>query len=455
MTKSSKNNLTGRRTRISRRDFLRTSAIVGAGLLTACGPAATQPSTGQQTGAEAKITEAPAVAKPVTVTYWYWADNPDWGELFRKKVDEFNQSQNSIRVEAEAQPNTSATKEKLVQTAAAGGGGPDVTYANTSWQQEFYDAGLSLPVGEFFDQWDEKDDIFAELVETHKIKPGQPLLYMPWGIQVDMHYYRSDFYDQAGLKPPDTFEQLVENSKALTNPPDRYGFGLRGADQFGFLLNFVNYMLNAGLTFTDGKGGSDLDTPAGVEMATRIAQLYWDGVAQPSALQDRFPQMVAQLQAGKLAQWGASINHSVLIVGADNKYDDVTGVTMWPKGEGHDRFVNMASAGNMIMKATKNPEAAWEFITWLMEPDMVETYCKFLAFAPPRKSVASRTYFQENRFQHLAVESAPHWGLYPYWHPKWVEFHQTTGVQLWQRVLQKEIPVEEMMKQLADLMRAV
>ena len=44
-----------------------------------------------------------------------------------------------------------------------------------------------------------------------------------------MQVYRKDLYDAKGLKPADTYDQLVANAKALTDADARiYGLALRG-----------------------------------------------------------------------------------------------------------------------------------------------------------------------------------------------------------------------------------
>ena len=44
-----------------------------------------------------------------------------------------------------------------------------------------------------------------------------------------MEVYRKDLYEAKGLKPADTYEQLVANAKALNDPANRtYGLALRG-----------------------------------------------------------------------------------------------------------------------------------------------------------------------------------------------------------------------------------
>ena len=46
---------------------------------------------------------------------------------------------------------------------------------------------------------------------------------------VDWGYYRTDWFEEAGLEPPTTFEEFTEAAIALTDPDQgRYGFGMRG-----------------------------------------------------------------------------------------------------------------------------------------------------------------------------------------------------------------------------------
>src|SRR5690606_7769357 len=47
---------------------------------------------------------------------------------------------------------------------------------------------------------------------------------------VDWMYYRKDWFDEAGLKPPSNFMEMTEAAIKLTDPSkNRYGYGMRGA----------------------------------------------------------------------------------------------------------------------------------------------------------------------------------------------------------------------------------
>ena len=425
---------------VSRRKFLQQMVVVSGGLVAAsCLP-------GSGGGAN--------VAKSVTINYWYWVDSPEIGQFFQRTIDKFNSSQKTITVVGNGLANNETTRQKIVQTAAAGGGGPDASFATTDWLQDFYTGHILEPVQSYFDKWPNKSDIPTKVVEVHRIKSGQPLLYLPWGAIVDIHYYRKDLYDKAGLSAPATFTDLVNNAKALTKP-GVYGFGMRGADQYGFLFNFVNYLLAEGIVFTDGKGGTGLDTPEAISFATGLFQLYWDHIAQASALQDRFPQMVAQFQAGKLAQWGAETVHGPLLAGANNEYLPVLGVSIWPKGTTGKAWSTLSTEGNIILKQSKNKDAAWEFINFLNQPDVITDYATVNGTLPVRTSVAAQPGFASKPWNKVSTDSAPYYGVYPFWHKNWLVFSTTTGVQVWQQGMQKSVSPTNVMKQLANLMRDI
>ena len=438
---------------MNRRALLGRAAVVGAGLaVAACAPAANVIAS---LSPSPSPIPSPTVRKPVSITFWYWADSPVIGTFFKTTIDNFNNSQKFVTVVAEVLPNTETGRQKLVATAVAGGGGPDVSYANIAFLQPMYDAGIIQPVQDYFDKWSGKSDVPSDMVNVHRIKQEQPLLAMPIAVSAGMHYYRSDVYKAAGLKAPETFEQLVSNARALNDPPRRYGFGLRGIDANGFLFNFVNYLIGAGVTLTDNKGGTDLDSSATIDFATGLLELYWQGIAQPSALQDAFAQMVAQFQSGKVAQWSAYLHHDVLLTGADKKFDDVVGATAWPLSAGKKGHVDVQSAAFIMLKASQQKDAAWEFIAALNEPSVVLDYYKISGFLPVRSSVVQRPEVQADRFVQIATKSAPVLQAYPYSHKNWTAFSNTNGPQLWQRALQKDLAVKDLMGQLATLMRQV
>src|SRR5918994_3095738 len=83
------------------------------------------------------------------------------------------------------------------------------------------DAALTDPA------WFRYDDIIKAWRDADSID-GKPY-GIPYDGEVTVQVYRKDLYDAKGLKPADTYEQLLSNAKALTDPAARvHGLALRG-----------------------------------------------------------------------------------------------------------------------------------------------------------------------------------------------------------------------------------
>ena len=75
--------------------------------------------------------------------------------------------------------------------------------------------------------WFNYNDILKAWRDADSID-GKPY-GIPYDGEVTVQVYRKDLYDAKGLKPADTYDQLVSNAKALHDPANRvYGLALRG-----------------------------------------------------------------------------------------------------------------------------------------------------------------------------------------------------------------------------------
>src|SRR5258705_1975802 len=205
----------GPRHRASRRKALGTLGAAGLAASGALAP-----------GRVLAQTPAPSGRKKVKLTYWGWADNPVHQKMSVDAVDEFNKSQEFITVELDATSLVQELRNKVV-VAFAAGSPPDLAGTVQTHVQDYYDNGILEPVDPYFSKWDQKDDYFPSAVAAMRSKPGQPVLYMPNAILPYVLYYRADWFDEAKLKPPATYDEFIADAKAMVKP-DRVGYALRG-----------------------------------------------------------------------------------------------------------------------------------------------------------------------------------------------------------------------------------
>jgi multiple sugar transport system substrate-binding protein len=468
---------------VSRRRFLvrfvGLAGVTGAALVSACSqqaaapapkpteaakpaapaaqPAATtapaKPAEAAKPAADAKPAEqpqpqiAPVSGRPVTLTYWFWADDADQAKIITDAIDRFHQKQNTIQIKPDQLPTVADTQKKVLSSAAVGQA-PDTSHGSDGWLQDMYDGDVLLPVQDWFDKWDLKSDFLPNVIELAKVKPNQPMLYVPNHVIVNYLYVRLDWFKEANVNPPDTFEEMIAAAKATTKPPDRYGFGLRAGDIQGLSM-LGHWYVGNGVKMVDDKDDVDFDSPAAIETTEQYAAMYIkDKSAQPSAPSDRFPQLFAQFQGGKLAMLQHGL-HSWKVQN-DALGDKITAVSI-PKGKVR-RFVSAGSEGTLIYKGTKNPEAAWEFASFMGAQEQARDFVVKRGAGPTLKSVAGDPIFKDNRFYKAAIDSQPDWGTYPAWHRNWLKFRDTF-VPLFQQVLKEEIPAKKMHEDLAKILR--
>jgi len=86
-------------------------------------------------------------------------------------------------------------------------------------------------------------------------------------------------------------------------------------------------------------------------------------------------------------------------------------------------------------------------------PKQVGAMAAIVSFAPSLKSLATAKFVLDNPAIKMSMDLAPYYSSYPVLHKNWTKMKQDIAPTLWQRVLLKEITVEEMAEELADLMR--
>jgi multiple sugar transport system substrate-binding protein len=186
-------------------------------------------------GAAALVTpagaQAPAVRKRVTLSYWTWTDNPGHQKLLVDVVDGFNESQDMIAIQLDAGSRTMEVRQK-VMVAYAAGAAPDIAGVVQTHVQDYFDSGVLWPVEPFFSKWDQKDDYFLNIVAFMRSKPGQPVLYMPGRTVPYVLYYRADWFDEAKVAAPKSYDEFIEAARRLTKPDEHVGYAMRGVDYY-------------------------------------------------------------------------------------------------------------------------------------------------------------------------------------------------------------------------------
>lgn len=365
-----------------------------------------------------------------------------FGQLF----DAFNKAHPKIKIRANGiAANEWAAFANTVSTQIAGGKVPDIVSVATEGQQLFASKGLLEPLDPYIAR-DKKivDDYFADVDPKLKkwtttySSPDGKTYYIPGGYNSAVMYCNTAVFDKAGVDLPEKGWTWDEFRQAGLLIKETTGAFLLPA---GFAFPFVDIMpwlvTNGASTLNSGWNKATFASPEAIEAATFVKGLLHDGLSpKPGGSFDA----AAQLNRGKLATLGGG-RWPTLDMRRLGLVDKVR-IVPWPTGSTAGSPIGWD--GWPIMKASKNKDAAWTFLKWLMSKEAGVFYAKIGGTnIPARNSVAESEPFLTNApkgTEHLA-EAIAHGTPIP--SPSRGAEMQVAITQAWQAAITGTKPVRE------------
>lgn len=226
--------------RLSRREFLRLTAIATAGALAAaCGPEATPTPVTGPTGEEPTLVPSPtSPPEVVEMEFWNGIGPPD-GNVMQDFMNRFEDSRPEVRI-------TQWTTDwegfwTKVQTSFAEGIGPDLAVSKP-YHLARYGGTVFQAIDDLMAADPEMQaSMFAETPWNASFYQGRQ-----YALPIDTHclalYCNVRLLEEAGLELPTNEEELIQAAKALSAPPDRWGL----SSGFFGLWDWMGYMAHRG-----------------------------------------------------------------------------------------------------------------------------------------------------------------------------------------------------------------
>ncbi len=340
--------------------------------------------------AGAALMGAPRRARAADRTEISFASAKFFGkETIAQVVDAYNQAQGKVHVTYVELPPPSASTEvhqALVQQLARRSGTPDVFTQDVVWIAEFAGAGWALDLDQYFPA-STRGDYFPGLIAacTYQNK----LTALPWFVDSGMLYYRTDLLGTT--KPPETWAELTTLASGFQKDGKaKFGYLWQGKQAEVLVCDAVEVIASNGGTILapDGKSGT-LDSDKAVEAiqflydtinTTKISPpdvLSWD--EEPS----RAP--FTGGEAAFLRNWSY-----VYGIAQDPKGSSVVGkvgVAPLPHFPSDKSAACLGGYQYGVNAATKNREAAIDFLTWMSSPETQLHFARQLGIAPTRPAV--------------------------------------------------------------------
>ena len=344
------------------------------------------------------LTAAQDAAVSGDISYWHHFTSDSEMVGLDQVIEAFGADYPDVNISPENIPNADYMTQ--FTTSAVAGSLPDTAMAAVDRIPDMLALGGLIDVTERFGSWESKDAVPAALMDGGTI---DGMIYgLPMFLFVDWMYYRKDWFEEAGLDIPDTWDAFREAAIALTDESQgRFGFGLRGGD--GGQGHVLNIMRAYGGLSVDDAGVPVIERDGAIEGVAFWAGLYTDDkVAPPSAPSDSYSQIMQGFRTG---QTGMLLHHtgSLAEILGDLSTDQV-GTMIVPTGPAM-RVSGVAPLYNSICKAD-NEESAWAWLTQWLKPDVAIQFLETTGYFPASTEAANDQRVTDNPIYDAARENS-------------------------------------------------
>jgi multiple sugar transport system substrate-binding protein len=332
----------------------------------------------------------PATAQSPTheIEYSIWGDPAELASQ-QALVDTFMTEHPDIKVKVTVS-DWNDYWDKL-QVGLAGGNAPDVFAMDGPLFPDYQSRGVLLDLAPYIARDHFDLTALADPAVAHFTTPeGQ--FGLPRDLNVVALYYNKAMFDAANLAYPDdtwTWDKLIEVGKQLTldtngdGQTDQWGFYTETTDMENYWSSLV--WQNGGEIISPDHTKTLLGSDQAVGGIQQLQDLIYTHKIMPTP--DLFVQTGDAFEQGQAAMEanGSWLVPTHLAAGID------LGIAPLPAGPaGHATSIN--PTGAVVAASTKEPDAAWEFVKYLVGPEAQTQLMQLKAAVPVDKSVLAGAY---------------------------------------------------------------
>jgi multiple sugar transport system substrate-binding protein len=307
----------------------------------------------------------------------------------KRLVDRYNATHKN-KVQLTAIPTDNY--QPRIAAAAGAQNLPDVFAADVIFMPQYTSRGLFLDITDRINALPFKDNLAPSHIELGKYE--ERLYGVPHTLDLSVLFYNKVLYEKAGLdpeKPPTTLAEFADHARTIRSKVggDVYGTFWGGACGGCYVFTYWPSIWAAGGEVMNEDGTqSTIDSAESQAVFETYNQLWKDGVAPAAVRDERGPTWTGYFPKGIIGVMPMPSTTLGAMPGDDKVKVGVAPIP-GPTG-GESTFVGGDSIG--ISATSKQPDAAWDFISWTLSDDaQIEVLAK-------NKDVLARPDLANNKY---------------------------------------------------------
>lgn len=400
---------------------------------------------GREDTADNGAGQAEALDGEASGTVDFWAFSPDGDqidELLEPFLNENPDIELNLRTIPEEEYNTA------LMAAVTSGNVPDIAVLQSQDLASMLSTGAFSPMPEGLV---EADAFFESSWETGTL--DGTAYAVPWYSYANVVYYRTDIFDEVGVEPPSTWEELYEVSEALIDA----GYDTPYATDVGY----DSFSAQAFQDFVRQAGGSlisedqtewTIDTPEAHEAIEHWVALFDNGYSSPEGPQflDRVPYMIGDDSAFMIN--GPWFPGWLDEAAGDGWTDDHLGAAVPPSGP--DSIATSFGGGSLVvLEDGDNPDAAWMVAQYMAGPEVQAEWYSMFGNLPAVEASWNDESIADDPLLEAVQESLPYAEPTP-GVPGWEEVGNMIGEEL-ERVTRGDVSPEDALASLQERADAI
>lgn len=374
---------------------VRVLALAVVAAFAAAGLGTVAPAAAQSSDAKCPLSALKKAKKPVEIVLWHSMPQAN-EETLQRLVDEFESSQNDIKVKLVNQTTYRDTFEKY-RAGLSSGDLPDLAQIEDTGLQQMIDTQSVLPAAACVkaDKYSFSDYI-KRVVDYYTVETT--LWPMPFNVSNPVLYYNKAVFRAAGLdpeKPPTSLEEVKEYSQKIkdSGAVSDAGFGLKLDPWY-----LEQWSAKGGTLYVNNQNGRNkratatvFNNKVGLEIFTWMQDMVSSGLAKtndaegPSAVDNLIG--IGNKNFGMTIDTSAALGTIVQLLKAGQYADVELGVAPMPGPTGKGGVLVGGAALFMVNKSSPAKQAAsWEFAKFLNTPESQATWAVGTGYVPIRKS---------------------------------------------------------------------